>query len=146
MTWLKDGQPLAASNRYNTHYDINTGVARLSIKDTIMNDAGVYTVVAENKAGSDRTNGRLEIEKESVIDNTPIVNPNAFASLQQPTPLSPGIPSTPLGRKDSGSGEEPIRPARVVVPLQNAQTMEGKPIRLACRVDGYPKPSVYILS
>ncbi len=79
MTWLKNGTPIPASNRFNTQYDLNTGVARLKINDSVLNDAGVYSVLAENKAGSDQTNARLEIEKESNIDDKPIINPNAFA-------------------------------------------------------------------
>ena len=131
LTWLKDGAPLLASNRFTTQYDINTGVARLKIADSILNDSGVYTVVADNKAGSDRTNGRLEIEKETGVDSKPIVNPNAFASLNRPHEQP---------RRESE--EDLLRPARIVVPLQNLQLAEGKPCRLACRVEGFPKPSV----
>ncbi len=131
MTWLKDGNPLLASNRFSTHYDIHTGVARLKINDSVLNDAGIYTVVAENKAGSDKTNGRLEIEKEAAIDRKPIVNPNAFADLNKPTSQRP-----------SESGEK-LQPARIVIPLSNMHITEQKPCRLACRVEGYPKPTVY---
>ncbi len=130
MTWLKDGSPLPASNRFSTHYDIHTGVARLKINDSVLNDAGIYTVVAENKAGSDRTNGRLEIIKEAPIDNKPIVNPNAFANLNRPDQRIP-----------SDSGEQ-LQPPRIVIPLSNIHIIEQQPCRLACRVEGYPKPSV----
>ena len=123
---------MQASNRFNTHYDINTGVARLNIGDTILNDTGVYTVVAENKAGSDRTQARLDIEKESNVDNKPIVNPNAFAYLERPEPS---------GRRES---TEPVVPAKIVVPLSNIHIVEGKPCRLVCRVEGHPIPSVNI--
>ena len=88
-------------------------------------------VVAENKAGSDRTRGRLDVEKESNIDNKPIVNPSAFAYLNRP--------DQPVSR-DPGIGE--VFPPRVVVPLSNIHTTEGKPSRLACRIEGNPKPTV----
>lgn len=133
LTWLKDGQPLTASTRFTTTYDINTGVARLKISDSILQDSGIYTVVAENKAGSDRTNGRLEIEKESGVDNKPIVDPSAFAYLNKP--------QTPVHANVDENGE-PFSPARIVVPLSNIHSVEGKPVRLACRVEGNPKPSV----
>ncbi len=89
LTWLKNGTPLTASNRFNTHYDLNTGVARLKINDSVLNDAGLYSVLAENKAGSDQTNGRLDIVKESNVDDKPIINPNAFAHVQQPQSEQP---------------------------------------------------------
>ena len=136
MTWLKDSVPLAASNRYTTHYDLNTGVARLKINDSILNDAGVYTVVAENKAGSDRTSARLDIEKESGIDNKPIVNPSSFAYLDRPEQ-----PAAPRQRPRDDDAE-PALPARVVLPLTDTKVVEGGPCRLACKIDGYPKPSV----
>lgn len=122
--------PLGASTRFTTSYDMHTGVARLKISDTNLNDAGVYTVVAENKAGSDHTDGRLDIEKESAIDNKPIINPDAFTYLNRPEPTTP--------RKDS---RERVVPARIIVPLQNMNVPEGKPCRLVCRVEGHPAPS-----
>jgi hypothetical protein len=137
LTWLKDGAPLPASNRFTTQYDINTGVARLKINDSVLNDAGIYTVVAENKAGSDRTNGRLEIEKESGIDTQPIVSPGAFAGQPGGHHIPPAPPQPP-----QFGGEEPMRPAKVVIPLQNTQVPDGKPVRLPCRVDGHPRPTV----
>lgn len=123
--------PLGASTRFTTSYDIHTGVARLKISDANLNDAGVYTVVAENKAGSDHTDGRLDIEKESAIDSKPIIDPNAFAYLNRPEQHTP--------RKDDS--RERVVPARIVVPLQNMNIPEGKPCRFVCRVEGHPAPS-----
>ena len=104
----------------------------MKINDSVLNDAGIYTVVAENKAGSDRTDGRLEIEKESNIDNKPIINPNAFAYLNRPEPTTP--------RRDSQS--QPIHPPKIIVPLSNMHITEGKPCRLVCRIEGNPIPTV----
>lgn len=103
----------------------------MKISDANLNDAGVYTVVAENKAGSDHTDGRLDIDKESAIDNKPIIDPNAFNYLNRPEPQTP--------RKEKS---ELIIPAKIVIPLQNMNPTEGKPCRLVCRVEGNPTPSV----
>lgn len=72
----------------------------------------------------------MEIEKETGIDNKPIVNPNAFAYLNKPD----------LPRKED---EEVLQPPRIVVPLSNIHTVEGKPCRLVCRIEGIPKPTVH---
>lgn len=115
--------------RFSTHYDIYTGLAKLNISDARLNDTGMYTVVAENKAGSDRTDGQLTVEKVAGVDETPIINPNAFAYLNRPEPI----------RKE----EVPKAvPPKVIVPLGNANVEEGKPVFLACKIDGTPKPIV----
>ena len=134
LTWLKDGQPLPASTRLTTAYDLNTGVARLKLSDAVMNDAGLYACLAENKAGADRTECRLDVDKESSVDTQPIISPAAFGYLTrgqevQPPPGSPKSDIKPLG-------------PRVVVPLANANVVEGKPVRLACKIEGVPLPSV----
>ncbi len=129
LTWLKDGQPLLASNRFSTHYDINTGVARLKISDANLNDAGLYSVLAENKAGSDHTDGQLLVLKDSSIDETPMVNQNAFNYLNRP--------EAPR-REDV----EQLTPPKFIVPLSSAKVQEGKPILLACKIEGTPKPMV----
>ncbi len=109
---------------------MNTGVARLKMNDTVPSDDGVYTVVAENKAGSDRTNGRLDIEKDLNIDNKPIVNPEAFNYLNRPDHMTPK------------NVEPNLSPARITVPLSNMRLQEGKPCRLVCKVEGNPLPNV----
>jgi hypothetical protein len=134
LKWFKDGAPLPASNRFTTTYDLNTGVARLSIANCLLNDAGVYTVIAENKAGSDKTSGRLEVEKESIIDTTPIINPDAFNYLNRPEQAS-----RPRRAPDDASK---MTPPKIVVPLSDIQTIEGKPCRLVSKVEGNPKPTV----
>jgi titin len=121
---------LPASNRLATSYDINTGVARLKINDSKLNDAGLYTVLAENKAGHDHTDGKLDVKKASNIDTSPIVNPNAFAYLNRPEPARNRVE------------KEEIIPPKVVVPLANVKVNEAKPIYLACKIIGKPKPVV----
>ena len=100
------------------------------MNDTVPSDDGVYTVVAENKAGSDRTNGRLNIEKDLNIDNKPIVNPDAFNYLNKPDQMTPR------------SVDQHVKPAKIVVPLSNMRLQEGKPCRLVCKVEGNPLPNV----
>ena len=134
VTWFRNGEPLQASTRYTTLYDINTGVARLKIADSHLADTGQFSVLAENKAGHDSTDCRLDVKKSANIDNSPIVNPNAFAYLNR----QPEAPT----RRRSPESERAAKPARVVIPLKNITTQEGKPITLACKVEGEPTPQI----
>lgn len=133
ITWMRNGEALQASTRLTTQYDINTGVARLRINDAHLADAGIFTCIAENKAGHDRTTCTLEVKKVSNIDNTPMVNPNAFAYLRQPSQPQ-AAPERDLG----------LKKPRIVIPLKNIDTQEGKLITLACKIEGEPVPNVSI--
>jgi hypothetical protein len=157
LTWLKDGYEMSASNRFTTQYDLNTGVARLIINGTVLNDAGLYSVVAENKAGSDRTNARLEVEREAGIDNKPIAS-GSFAiykpnELQQPpvaaTPSREQVLQTPHyeqpGYLTSEYEEEPAYPPRVIIPLKDLNVNEGQTATLMAKIVGTPAPRVLIL-
>ena len=101
----------------------------MKINDANLNDAGVYSVLAENKAGSDHTDCQLQIAKDTSIDEKPIVDPNAFKYLNRPE----------APRKEEN---EKQYPPKVIVPLNNIKATEGKPIFLACKIVGMPKPMV----
>ena len=139
LRWLKDGAPLQASNRFFTDYDQNTGVARLKIANAILADCGLYSVVAENKAGTDRTNGTLDVLNDSAIDTRPIVDPNSFAHLNnninRPSPLGATAQVAPQSQS--------MQPARIVKPLVDQTVKEDAPhCRLVCQVEGSPTPKL----
>ena len=112
---------------------MNTGVAVLRIDSVQLNDIGEYLVVAENPAGKDQTQCRVEILLVPNIDQTPYVNPEAFRYLTQPSRY---IPSDDI--------QDPMLPPKVIVPLTNQTLKEGQPITLACKIEGLPKPVVRI--
>lgn len=128
---MKDGRTLPASTRFTTGYDLNTGVVTLRISDTQINDVGFYTSIAENEVGADQTACTITIRQVPNIDRTPMVNPDAFRFLEQPTQARP-------------QKEEPdnMRPPKVIIPLSDAKLEEGQNILLACKIDGYPRPKV----
>ena len=76
-----------ASNRYKADYDLNTSVASLKIENSQINDVGNYLVVAENEVGRDQTHCVVNLTPVSGIDQSPIVNPNAFKYLEQHAPI-----------------------------------------------------------
>ena len=130
MTWFKDGKVLPAATRYTPNYDLNTGVASLKIDNAQMNDVGAYLVLAENEAGRDQSNCKVYVTQTASIDQTPIVNPDAFKYLEQQP------------HKPRPEEQEKMSPPKVIVPLSNVKLEEGKTVFLACKIEGQPKPKV----
>lgn len=97
-----------------------------------MNDLGNYTAVAENPAGKDQTFCSVFVKLMPNIDDTPLVNPDAFRYLDHPHIHKP---------RDTDEIEN-VEPPKVVVPLQDLQLKEGEPIILMCKITGNPKPKV----
>jgi hypothetical protein len=44
--------------------------------------------------------------------------------------------------KDDSDDVVKYIPPHVIVPLSNVKITEGEPLKLACKIDGYPKPKV----
>lgn len=63
IQWYKDGAPLHSSNRF--HHTSDFGFVGLDIAYTIPEDAGIYTVVATNEQGEDRTDAQLTVQSRS---------------------------------------------------------------------------------
>lgn len=98
-----------------------------------MNDLGTYIVLAENEAGRDQTFCTVHVQQIPNIDQTPMVNPEAFRFLENPPQKKP---------LDVDEDNENLQPPRVIVPLQDLQLKEGEPVFLICKIDGKPKPKV----
>jgi hypothetical protein len=130
LTWFKDSKHLVASTRYTSTYDYHSGIALLKIDSAFANDLGEYLVVAENPAGKDQTQCRVEITLVPNIDQTPYVNPDAFKNLEK----------LPLVPKEEIDAE--MKPPKVIIPLTDVKLVEGQPIHLACKIEGIPRPRV----
>ncbi|KAK6167247.1 hypothetical protein SNE40_021325 [Patella caerulea] len=75
IMWLKDGQPIEESIRYNI---INRGV-QLRIQDSTETDSAQYSCIATNPAGSDRAEFDLVVLVPPVIDESNVVyNPKVI--------------------------------------------------------------------
>ena len=95
-----------------------------------MQDIGHYLVVAENEVGRDQTQCQVFVTQTASIDQSPIVNPDAFKYLeQQPHKARP-------------EEVEKMLPPKVIVPLANVKLEEGKNVFLACKIEGQPRPKV----
>jgi hypothetical protein len=137
INWLKDGKSLPASLRFNTNYVIPTGVASLIVTGALLTDCGNYTAVAENPAGKAYTTSQVFVKESPGIDTQPITNPDAFKYLNRPKYESPDDSQTdddvPLNR---------AKPPKVIHGLPNLKQLEGEPVSMACKIDGFPKPTV----
>jgi hypothetical protein len=102
-------------------------------------DIGLYTVVAENKAGSCRTACRISLDLVPNVDETPLINPDVFRFLEKPLDAQ----QKPSDSDDERKNRERYIPPHVIVPLADARINQGEAFVLACKIDGYPKPKVY---
>lgn len=107
----------------------------MKISSALKNDIGNYSVLAENKAGKDQTLCRLFITLQPNVDETPLVNPDAFKLLN--------APPTPYVDDDQDKNKkENYLPPRVIVPLSDVRLKEGENILMICKIVGQPKPKV----
>jgi hypothetical protein len=125
---------LPASNRYETDYNLSTRICTLKINNAQKNDLGNYLVLAENKAGRDQTFCKIYIDLLPNVDETPLINPDAFRFLEAPQARQPSY--------DKNDDRNRYYPPRVIIPLSNIRIVEGDSAVLACKIDGYPKPKV----
>jgi hypothetical protein len=138
VSWFKDGKPLPASTRLVTNYNMSSGLVSLKINDVQLGDTGNYTVFAANKVGQDQTYGSLSVNQLPGIDNTSMVKPEAFRYLESPRDNA---------RKPSDDRDRlNFKPPKFVIPLKDAKLNESQPAVFACKVEGYPKPKVTMLS
>ncbi len=166
FVWLKDGTPLAASNRLRTRYDIGTKQVLLQINDARPQDIGEYLVIAKNPAGEDSTVCSLSVLPDKPgVDDRAFIPTDKFRNLEHPQgperrPLEiiPGVDIQPFVSPDKfrnldhvppstrpaeGEIPEEKRPPRVIVPLSDCVLEELMPVILTTTIDaGVPMASV----
>jgi len=133
IVWLKNGEPLPASNRLSSDYDLHTSIASLKVADSRPDDVGRYTAMGENEVGMDNTWCEAFVVNTSNIDRTPLVDPKSFMYLERPVAHEPRVIDETTGR-----------PARFTVhlPSQIRLAEGGQGLNVKCRLDGYPVPSL----
>ncbi|CAF1249473.1 unnamed protein product, partial [Adineta ricciae] len=157
FTWMHNNQPLMASNRVTSHYDMLTKRCFLQIVDSRPSDVGTYELLAENPSGQDRTRTELIIVPVSKIDQTGYVPFEKFSTLESkpriPSDLRSGVDASPfvsgeifrlLEAKPVNEylvpEEEGSVPVEVLVPLKPAIAQEGQPVILTAKIRGRPTP------
>ena len=137
FTWLKDGRPLAESNRYRANFDINTRTASLYIDSgRPSTDIGRYTVHVENIVGKDQTTGEVHIDSTPGIDTRPFVEPSKFGKFDGPL-------RGPILQPDNARDLENVQPwIRLLRELQDQVIDETKAAQLVCMIDAYPSATI----
>ena len=111
---------------------------------TLLTDCGNYTAVAENPAGKAYTTCQIFVKESAGIDVTPLTNPEAFRNLEK-------AKNRKYDSQDDSQTDEDIplnraKPPRVIHGLPNVRILEGSPVVMACKIDGFPKPTVIYFS
>ena len=67
FAWIYNGTNLTnlVTKSLNSRYHINTELGQLTVKGATYWDAGVYTCIATNRAGSDTANLTVDVEGKS---------------------------------------------------------------------------------
>lgn len=115
---------------------MSTCLATLKIDTALKIDMGTYTVLAENRVGRDQTSCKLALTLQPNVDETPLVNPDAFKRLDTPHPPAKLDDDLDRDRK------EHFLPPKVIVPLSDLRLKEGDNILMMCKIVGKPKPKV----
>jgi hypothetical protein len=147
LTFLKNEQPLAASSRIKTSFNVSTGVCTVTIEDVNVYDAGAFKIRAENAFGRAETAGVVYVNPTSGVDARPVVDPNAFRYLQPQQQQQQQQPHRSTAHVDPHQQDVPmgecVAPNFVVGLPPNFRIHEGEPVKLVCQVEGHPKPTVY---
>lgn len=129
LTWFKDLKPLEATSRCQTDSNQH-GVALLKLSSTLSSDLGDYLVLAENAAGEDMTSCNLSLDLEPNVDTRSMVQPEALSYLEQEP------------EKAKLHEASRLMPPQVIIPLSKVKIEQGSSFRMACKIDGIPKPKV----
>lgn len=121
---------------------IPTGVASLTVTGTLQTDCGSYTAVAENPAGKAYTTTQVFVKESGGIDSQPITSPDAFRYLNKPQPHGKYPESADESQTDDDVPLNRAKPPKVIHGLPNLKQLEGEPVVMACKIDGFPKPTV----
>lgn len=148
LTWFKNGVRLAPSPRHMfTH---SNHLATLKIRQVTPQDAGHYTLFAENAAGCIVSSAALAVEPSSP-------STNGVSDSRRPSQYRPAAAAQEPSAKVARTVSQERQPAEVVeagepsgkaLPPQfvrvpaDQDVGEGKMVRFDCRVTGRPYPEV----
>lgn len=120
LSWFKNGQRLQSSQKYEMSY--SSQIASLRVKNATIQDAGHYTLLAENTQGCVVSSAVLAVE------------PAAEHPSHEPRPVDYMAEQAEAGK---------ALPPTFSKAFNNQETTEGKMVRFDCRVNGKPYPDVF---
>ncbi|RWS20629.1 titin-like isoform X1, partial [Leptotrombidium deliense] len=128
LYWFKNGQKICSSQRYRINYE--NGIASLRIIDVQPEDAGYYTLFAENNLGHVVCSAHLVIEASETTQAK-------YTSVKRKD-ISEYEALDEDGYEESNKS---MKPHFYKIPA-NIEVTEGKMARFDCRVGGRPPPDV----
>lgn len=124
VRWLKDGRPLRPSSRFKPEQKPD-GTLALEIDDVRPEDAGNYTVVAENNAGEAESEADVKTQPEKFRKQ----RKPAFEKELGPTTLTEGKPARLEAKLEPGSNPTSVKWLK-----------DGRPLRPSDRITTEEKP------
>lgn len=128
LTWFKNGQRIAQSQKYETTFSNNQ--ANLRVKQAQADDSGHYTLLAENPQGCVVSSAYLAIEPVTTQEG--LIHESQFKSQTH---------HEDTDATDATDSTKTIAPNFVRV-CGDRDVTEGKMTRFDCRVTGRPYPDV----
>ncbi len=122
---------MTVSERFFIEYFVKEENAVFIIRNVEHDDAGEYTITARNSSGVGSSTARLRVRLEPSVDDTPLINPDAFQKLELKKPS--GTP------EDETQTEAHIK---IIEPLQDLNVPEGVQAVFTCKIDASPKAEV----
>uniref|UniRef100_A0A8C2YR50 Myosin light chain kinase, smooth muscle n=1 Tax=Chinchilla lanigera TaxID=34839 RepID=A0A8C2YR50_CHILA len=109
ITWLLNGQPIQYA-----HSTCRAGVAELRVQDTLPEDDGIYTCLAENASGQVSCSARVTVHEKKSDGKSGL------------SPLAPTKPTAPIFLQG----------------LSDLRVMDGSQVTMTVQVSGNPPPEV----
>jgi hypothetical protein len=128
VEWTVDNTALRYSERFFIEYFEKEENAVFVIRDVKKDDAGYYTITAQNSAGFKTSTARLSVLTQPSIDDTSYINPDAFQKFESKQPNKE--------QNVADAGEVHIK---IIEPLVDARVVEGSQAVFSCVVDANPK-------
>ena len=126
ITWKKEGKVL---NNQDTRFDVSWGLNTLEIKDTLVDDAGAYTIEASNSLGTVEATVTVTVEPTKEPEEEPV---NEAVCVEETTTQETVAEHDD---KEEESTEISVVPEIMIKP-EDITVTPGESVKLSCKIKG----------
>uniref|UniRef100_A0A146M532 Titin n=2 Tax=Lygus hesperus TaxID=30085 RepID=A0A146M532_LYGHE len=135
VEWLRNGVPIAASNRVSTMHDF--GYVALNMKYVYAEDSGTYTCRAKNDLGEAVTSATMTVQSKASL----LTESQHEAALQKLQALEDSTKYHRTEEQEVVVNQKPNFTAKLNGP---SQLVEGQSAHYECRIEPYPDPNLKV--